>query len=407
MNTQYDLQKPPIDALSRSQLLAEFIRKEIESPQQASPDNKCGASPDNKCGASISFARFMALALYHPALGYYNNPALTLGQKGDFTTAAEISPLYAHCFAYQALQIFTYLHHPIILELGAGSGAFAANILLKLEAEKKLPEHYFIYDVSVALRKKQYNLLKNKCPHLLARIHWLDKLPENFIGLIIANEVLDAQPVHCFRAAENTIQEKRVSLHEHGFTWHYHPANETLRKKILLIHEQYSLPNDYESEINLDLDHFMQSLAAMLEQGIILFADYGYPERLYYHPERNRGTLTCFYQHHYHQQPFLWPGLQDISAHVNFSQVIERAANHGFELSGYTSQSAFLLSTGLMEFAVRFEQELNETQQINFHHAIKLLTFPTEMGERIKIMALHKNMPYSLTGFAHDRSYEL
>lgn len=391
MTTFDDLPSLTHDELLRSTALTEFIRQEIATH-----------------GGPISFARFMELALYHPDYGYYNNPNFTLGSKGDFTTSPEISPLFAQCFAAQCLQIFKHIKTKIILELGAGTGRLAADLLLSLSQTNDI-EHYYIYEISPNLRKKQKELIQLSCPELLDRVTWINQLPKNFSGIIIANEVLDALPVHCFNIDNNQAKERCVSWEENQFTWkNIHSNTANFSKYINKILHEHIFSHEYESEIHINLAEFVKSISQCLTHGVILFADYGYGEREYYHPERHHGTLTCFYKHRRHANPLIYPGLQDITAHVNFTHVIEIAAENGCQLAGYTSQAAFLLSCGLMNFAAAAENNLSSADQFKLHQAIKLLTLPTEMGEVIKIMALSKNIDLSLIGFTlQDRRRDL
>jgi len=392
MTTIYDLPKPGHVALKRSRALSECIRQEIA-----------------KQHGVISFATFMELALYHPTLGFYNADTFTLGKHGDFTTAPEISPLFAKCFAKQIQQISNNLSSNNILELGAGTGRFANDLLSELDQNGCLPQHYYIYEISHGLRKKQQEFLRSACPHFFSRITWLDVLPVNFIGTIIANEVLDALPVHCFHIEDATVKERCIRIEKDEFTWQLEPpTTETLANEILKMRDHYALSSGYDSEINLYIHEFIPCIANALTQGIILFADYGYGQREYYHPERRQGTLTCFYQHRRHNNPLLLPGLQDITTHVDFTRVIEIAADTGCSLAGFTSQSAFLLACGLMNIAADEEKHLSPINEFRLHHAIKLLTMPTEMGERIKIMALSKNIELPLLGFhLQDRRRDL
>jgi len=396
MTTIYDLPKPEESALAQSKALTRCIQQEIA-----------------KNDGVISFAAFMELSLYHPTLGYYNANTFTLGEKGDFTTAPEISPLFAQCFAKQIQQIFPHLDAKNILELGAGTGQFAVDLLQALKGLNCLPEFYYIYEISMGLRKKQQEYLRSACPDYFSRIVWLDHLPTHFIGCIIANEVLDALPTNCFRIENHEVMERCVKWENNTFTWETRsPFTPQFSHKVAEIRDLYHLSNGYESEINLQIQSFIKTLAKKIEQGIILFADYGYGQREYYHPERRQGTLTCFYQHKRHNNPLILPGLQDITAHVDFTNIIENAANFGCQLEGYTSQAAFLLACGLMELAAKQEKKLSSLDEIKLHHAIKLLTLPTEMGERIKIMALskglNKNEEFSLMGFnLHDRRRDL
>ncbi len=357
---------------------------------------------------SISFDRFMELALYHSEQGYYCSENFMLGKEGDFITAPHISPLFAQCVAHQAIQVFPHLQQKNILELGAGLGQFACDFLNELNQQQSLPSHYYIYEISHRLRKKQQNLLQTKCPALYSRCIWLEKLPENFSGLVIANEVLDAFPVHTFRVENNSIKERCVAYEKDEFVWKLREPTSLLAEKAEAIRKQYHLENGYESEINLRLPTFMEELGRGFTQGLILFIDYGYGEEEYYHPERSHGSLTCFYQHKHHANPLICPGLQDITAHVNFTALIENAAANNFELAGFTTQAGFLFSLGLMDFVYAAEQQLSETDKFALHQAVKQLTMPTEMGERIKVMALSKGLDLDLPAFSlQDRRRDL
>lgn len=358
-----------------------------------------------KAKGIISFASFMELALYHPESGYYNADNFELGQHGDFTTAAEISPLFAKCLARQIQQINEEMPSSSILELGAGSGRLAHDLLTELESLNCLPDQYYIYEISPGLRKKQRALLQASLPQLSSRIIWLDTLPENFSGTIIANEVLDALPVHCFRIEDNKVWEKCVAFENQQFVF---KLRESFSEEALRIKEEYALPEGYEFEINFKLKAFLEVLSRCLKKGMILFSDYGYGQKEYYHPERRLGTLCCFYQHRQDSNPLLLPGQKDITAHVDFTRVIDLASDAGFTLQGFTSQACFLLGCGLSTYVMEAEKTLAQAEQVNLHHAVKILTLPTEMGERVKFMALGKEMEMRLMGFEmQDRRREL
>jgi SAM-dependent MidA family methyltransferase len=360
-------------------------------------------------GGFITFARFMELALYAPGLGYYSAGQHKFGKGGDFVTAPEISPLFSQCVALQCKQILDELEHGDILELGAGSGVFAKDVLLELESLNSLPEHYYILEISAELRARQKELLAHYCPHLLARISWLDALPATAIdGIIFANEVLDAMPVHCFRIDRAGIKERCVTWGHDHFTWLLtEPATPALTQHVESLIQEYDLPEGYESEINLMLPAWINSITACLDKGVILLLDYGYGRAEYYHPERSMGTLMCYYQHQRHDDPFKLVGLQDITAHVDFTTVAENACTAGCTLAGYTIQAAFLLHCDLLEIAQK-KEEATSIEGINQAQAIKKLILPSEMGELIKVMALSKNYAKSLRGFPQpDRRRDL
>lgn len=357
----------------------------------------------------ISFADFMALALYHPQHGYYFSENFALGKQGDFTTAPEISPLFAQCFARQCEQIFSALGVTTILEMGAGTGKFAGDLLLALENTDHPVSHYFIYEISTTLRKKQQEFLSKYCPLLLNRVTWLDQLPTNFKGVVIANEVLDALPVHLFLNTEDGVKERCVAVKNNELAWEIcDPISPRLAEKATHIIETYHLPTPYASEINLNAEEFIKNMTHSLAEGVILFADYGYGQAEYYHHERTQGSLTCFYQHQRSENPLEQVGEQDITAHVDFTQVIDLAYDQGCSLLGYTTQTSFLLACGLLELAANIETNLTPSAAFQLHQAIKVLTLPTEMGERVKIMALGKGIDIRLRGFTlQDRRRDL
>lgn len=359
-------------------------------------------------GGFLPFDRFMTLALYHPQYGYYHANILDIGQHGDFTTAPEISPLFARCFAPPTRQVLDLMGTNHVLELGAGTGRFAGDLLRELDKAGKQTQ-YAIYEISPSLRKKQQLLLASEYPDIVDHVSWLDYLPKSFKGVVIANEVLDALPVARFRIREDGIEECGVAWENNQFIWKSRQSPCTnLDEAANRLRQMYALYDGYESEINLELPRFIQSLADPLTAGVILFSDYGYGQREYYHPERNRGTITCFYQHHHHSNPLAHPGQQDITAHVDFTSVIDTAVDYGCRLLGYTSQAAFLLDNGLASLIEEAKETLSAKDTLRLLNAAKLLTLPTEMGERVKVMALGKNIEIELRGFnGADRRREL
>lgn len=382
-----DTTRPNDIALAHSDKLVQRIKEEIL-----------------QAGGTISFARFMELALYAPGLGYYSAGSYKLGRGGDFITAPEISPLFAQCLAKQCHAILTTLGTGNILEFGAGSGKLAADLLCELERLNCLPQQYFILEISADLRDRQQKQLTQQCPHLLPRVTWLETLPATGIsGIVLANEVLDAMPVHCFHQVKNHLLERCVAVSDEKFHWQDTPATPELTQRVAAISD---LEDGYQSEINLRLPSWMQSLASSLKAGVILLFDYGYGRREYYHPDRDRGTLMCFYQHSKNNDPFARIGLQDITAHVDFTAVAESALDANLQLAGYTTQGSFLLACGLL---TRAEQNaLSATEQYQQNQAIKLLTLPSQMGELVKAIALSKNFSEPLLGFSlHDRRRDL
>ena len=385
------LPAPSPEAAQHSALLTEFIRRDIAAQ-----------------GGWISFARYMELALYTPGLGYYTAGAHKFGAAGDFITAPELSPLFGRTVARQAAEIMAF-SSPHILELGAGSGKLAADMLAELEQLGRLPDSYAILEVSADLRARQQTLMCERLPHLLERVRWLDALPEKFNGAIIANEVLDALPVHLVHWHDSAITERGVALArstppdarlsgglgaasgEHGFIWQERAISDAA---LLHVAQQIKVPDDYVSEICLAARGLVNSLAQRLEQGAMLFIDYGFGAREFYHPQRSRGTLMCHYRHHAHDDPFFLPGLQDITAHVNFTDIADCAIDAGLDLIGYTSQAFFLINCGITAL-------LQDTSPESLHDYLPLsaqlqkLTSPAEMGELFKVIAMGKECAVS------------
>jgi SAM-dependent MidA family methyltransferase len=379
---QISLPHPHLTAIAHSDQLLGHIFSEIQKNQGA-----------------ISFADYMHLALYTPGLGYYSAGAEKFNARGDFITAPEISPIFSECLANQCQQILKSLHKPgDILELGAGTGKMAADILCHLEKQNSLPQTYFILEPSADLKKRQQETLQFNCPHLYSSVEWLDYLPtENFCGVILANEVLDAMPVHRFEINDDLLFEIMVTQKNNQLQT---LKKETEHKELLALYQSQDWPSLYTSEINLSLKPWMNSLSDILETGVILLIDYGFPQSEYYHPDRTMGTLNCHYRHHSHSDPFYYPGLQDITAHVDFSSLKEAAIQSDLILAGYTNQAAFLLGCGLIELIKNNKDNVKmEPKKVATNHAIHLLTSPAEMGELFKVIAFSRDFDDPLLGF--------
>ncbi len=346
---------------------------------------------------SIDFSRFMELALYAPGLGYYSAGKFKFGAAGDFVTAPELSPLFARCLARQCRQIMTPLGRCDILEAGAGSGRLAAELLLALEAQRCLPVNYFIIELSADLRERQRDYLKLQAPHLFPRVQWLNALPAGgFRGVILGNELLDSMPVARFRVKENGVAQLAVGWQDPGFLWCEQPAAEPIVRRV----EPLRLPVGYVSEINFRAEAWVASVADMLEAGALLLIDYGFPRAEFYHPERMQGTLMCHYRHRAHGDPLILTGLQDITAHIDFTAIAEAGDNAGLSVLGYTTQADFLFATGLAEFVENADPTEIKTH-LAFSREVKQLTLPSEMGELFKVIALGRNLAHEerLLGF--------
>ena len=355
----------------------------------------------------------MNQVLYTPGLGYYSAGVHKLGTAGDFITAPEISPLFSQCVARQCQQILTAFEESVILELGAGSGMMAADLLIELERLNSLPKSYFILEISADLQQRQQVTLQTKVPHLFERIHWLTQLPSQPLqGVILANEVLDAMPVQRFRLDEQGVSECYVGLAsstdnsaEIPFIWQIKPTcNPLLRTAVETLRP--IIPIDYISEINLALPAWFQTIADILTAGMVLLIDYGFPRREYYHPQRHQGTLMCHYRHHAHHDPLILVGLQDITAHVDFTAVAEAAVAANLNIGGYTTQAHFLLASGLPDLLNALDPNDTKTY-LQYTQQVKKLTFPNEMGELFKVMALTRNCNLDLLGFTQDESARL
>ena len=357
-------------------------------------------------GGWIGFDRFMELALYTPGMGYYSGGAHKFGAAGDFVTAPEISSAFSQTLATQAIQIMA-LSAPQIIEVGAGSGCLAADLLLELAHRGAVPERYGILDLSGELRVRQRETISQRAPQLLDRVYWLDRLPEAFDGLVLANELLDAMPVQLVLWQDAAILERGVSIRNGELAWHDQPATGRVLEKAQGIAGEYPLPSGYLSEICLAAADWTASWAAILGRGALLLIDYGFPRHEYYHPQRETGTLMCHYRHHAHGEPFLLPGLQDITAHVDFTAIVEAGFNAGLELLGYATQEAFLLNCGLTEVLARTPAE-DLLRYLPQAQAVQKLISPAEMGELFKVIALGKGIDETLVGFAQgDRSETL
>lgn len=357
-------------------------------------------------GGWISFARFMELALYAPGLGYYSGGARKFGAAGDFVTAPELTPAFAQSLATQVVQIMA-VSAPQILEVGAGSGRLAADLLAELAQRGATPERYQILELSGELRERQRQTIAATVPHLLARVHWLDTLPSHLDGLVLANELLDAIPAHLVRWQDDTIAERGVSLGDDGFEWVERPATGAVLARARELSGNVTAGEGYLSEIGLAAAAWTASWAAILGRGALLLIDYGFPRREFYHPQRNEGTLMCHYRHHAHPDPFFLPGLQDITVHVDFTAIAEAGTEAGLDFLGYTNQATFLLNCGLTDVLAR-TPATDAARYLPLANAVHKLISPAEMGELFKVIALGRGIDEPLVGFAAgDQSSKL
>lgn len=354
-------------------------------------------------GGWLSFADYMQLALYTPHLGYYSGDANKFGAGGDFVTAPEMSPLFAQALANQVSQVLQVTAGNV-LELGAGTGRLAAGLLQQLAALEQLPAHYFILEVSANLRQRQQACLQNLLPEdLFQRVQWLDHLPETFTGIVLGNEVLDAIPVHIVEWQSGQWLERGL-IFDQPLAWQSHPLQDLSLVNDIDVSQ---LPNGYVTEVCPAAQGLIASLTKLLQQGVILMLDYGFSAREYYHPQRRQGTLMCHFQHYAHDDPLIYPGLQDITAHVNFTAMAETALAHGLNCAGYTTQAQFLMNSGILQLLQAVSPE-DSARYLPMVAAVQKLLSPAEMGELFKVLALSKGLSEPLLGFVNgDKRHQL
>jgi SAM-dependent MidA family methyltransferase len=370
------LPAPPPEALALSEQLRAHIAAEID-----------------RRGGWLSFARYMELALYAPGLGYYMAGARKLGRDGDFVTAPEISPLFGRALARQLWQLASSGPGDI-LEIGAGSGALAADLLLELERLGCAPERYLILELSPDLRDRSRDTLAARAPRLIERVAWLNQLPPSFAGTVIGNEVLDALPVHIYERRGAGVVELGVASNGGALVWEARPPSSPPGAP-----DASCFPAEgYRSEVQLAARALVRSIGRVLTRGAALFIDYGFPRREYYHPQRARGTLMCHYRHRAHDDPFSLPGLQDITSHIDFTAMAEAGREAGLELLGYTNQAQFLVNCGITDLLAETPASDAAAYAPLAAQAQKLLS-PAEMGEFFKVIALGRGAPAGLLGF--------
>lgn len=381
------LPAPPPEAAAHSAQLAEHIANTI-----------CDE------GGWIPFSRYMELALYAPGLGYYAAGARKFGAEGDFVTAPELTPMFARCIAMQALQVLEATGGDI-LELGPGSGALAADLFEELNAQGKAPKRYLLLEVSPELQARQRERLEKRFPGDIDRFVWIDRLPEKIRGLVIANEVLDVVPFSMVRRSGDEILERGVIVSEAGFAFDDAPLPDgDLKRRAQAVFP----PGDYDylSEVGLAAEGLVRTIASSLESGVALFIDYGFPEREFYHPQRSMGTMRCHYRHRFHGDPFFMPGLQDITAHVDFTAMARAADSGGAEIYGFTTQAYFLISCGLAVL-VSSGDPTATLSRLKGTSVVHRLINPAEMGELFKVLAIGKEFDAPLLGLQSARPLQL
>jgi SAM-dependent MidA family methyltransferase len=373
------LPEPEAEARAHSERRAELIRTQIRA-----------------AGGAIPFSRYMELALYAPGLGYYSAGARKFGAAGDFVTAPELGAAFAKSVAVATTPVLRQLGaDAVFFELGGGSGAFAAALLPALARLEALPSEYWLFEPSADLRERQRESLRERLdPDIFSRCRWLDGPPDApWRGVLFANEVLDALPTPRFAIRDGEVYEEHVVVDANGgFMRVDQPADALLRAAVRHVERdiECKLPERYRSEVLPQLPYWIQAVGGLLKDGVMLFVDYGYPRGEYYRAARSDGTLRCFYRHRAHDDPFLLPGLQDLTASVDFTALAEAGVNAGFDFAGYCTQASFLAGNGLEQQLMEIDGLADEAERYRRHQEIKHLTLPGEMGERFQVMAFQR-----------------
>ena len=379
------------------------------SPEAAAHSHELAERIANTIGEEggwIPFSRFMELALYMPGFGYYAAGSRKIGAEGDFVTAPELTPMFARCLAMQVRQVLDRLGGEI-LELGPGSGVLAADLFEELKTQGAAPARYRLLEVSPELRERQRDLIARRHPGDIDRFEWVDRLPERIEGMVIANEVLDVLPCSLVYRAGGAILERGVVLTEAGFGWEDMPIPEgELKRRAHAVIPAGDF--EYLTEVNLSAEALVRTVAAALARGrgLALFIDYGYAQGEYYHPQRSMGTLRCHYRHRVHNDPFFLPGLQDITAHVDFTAMARAAQSAGAEVMGYTTQAYFLISCGLAVMVSGGDPSMT-LSRLKVTSAVSRLISPSEMGELFKVLGIGCGVDWPLQGFQSARPLAL
>jgi len=386
MLTPMELPALTPDEAAQTERVAARIRREVDA-----------------AGGWIPFRQFMQLALYAPGLGYYSAGARKFGAAGDFITAPELTPVFARCLATQLAETLAATGGGNVLEAGAGTGALAADLLAALAERDALPERYWILEISADLRDRQRRLLVDRVPTLAERVAWLDAPPASpWRGVAIANEVLDALPVERFQVDQHGYRQVGVEWWQERFAFAARPAGEWLARQ--LDDRLGSLPErpatGFEGEFSPLIRPWIAEFARGLERGALLFVDYGLPRAPYYHPSRAAGSLTGFFRHRRVEDVLARPGLQDITAWVDFTEVAEGGAAAGLDVAGFATQAHFLIATGLERELAAASEHLDVAARARLAQAVATLVMPGEMGERFKAIALARGLEAPLAGFA-------
>lgn len=338
----------------------------------------------------LSFADFMQMALYQPGLGYYSNGLSKIGEAGDFITAPEISPLFSKALGNHIADVLKQIPESDCLEFGAGSGQMAADLLIYLTDIDCLPKHYYIIEASAHLRLIQQQKINKLLGDSQKTVVWLEHLPTEFTGVVIANEVCDAMPVHRVQFEKDKLLEIGVGLQNGKLEWQTQLlTNFPLKAHCEQIRSQLQ-QFPYQTEIAIQAPAWLGTMANLLNQGVIYLIDYGYEAKEYFHPLRYEGMLRCHYRHQAHDDPLVLVGLQDITTHVDFTSLAEIAHAEGLQVAGYQRQSDFLLAGDILNLSQHHATD--DFQQMQQAAALKRLLLPEQMGELFKVLSLSKNV---------------
>ena len=386
------LPRPDRPSLEQSRRVADYISQRID-----------------EAAGSISFAEFMHHALYAPGLGHYTAGCTKFGEEGDYVTAPEVSPIFGRVLARQCAEVLEQVQGGAILEYGAGSGKLAVDMLEALARRGSLPSKYLILEVSPDLRERQAVYVCEHLPLYADLVEWIDDIPERLRGVIVANEVLDSIPVERFVRRDAGVMQLRVTETGDAFGFIEVPAPDNLRRYVTVVEKDLGrrLPDGYVSEVCLATSPWIGGMSHALREGVAFLFDYGVSRREYYAPEHADGWLRCHFRHRVHDDPLILPGIQDLTAWVDFSSVAGAAVAQGFDIAGYSAQAQFLMAGGLDEEMRNFPS-LPLEEQVRLSQQVKTLTLPGDMGERFKCIALRKGHIAKPTAFGlADRTHTL
>lgn len=390
MNNKHTLSAVSPEAQQHSDALKKLIKKQIQSE-----------------GGSISFAKYMHTCLYAPGYGYYSAGSHKIGEQGDFTTAPEISSFFGYSIANHITDVFAQKTEKHILEFGAGSGQLAIDIMVYLEKSHDLPEFYYILEISADLRQRQQQYIRQLLPELIDRFVWLDELPEQFEGVILANEVCDAMPVNLIKIKDHQLYERHVGLNNNHFAWRdVAVTNNELKQQGTRLQTHIST-DIYETEIHLATQQWLRTVAQSLKKGAFFIIDYGYSFNTFYNDERKQGTLCCYYRHQLNDDPFYLPGLQDITAHTEFTTLADIAFEQGLDVAGFHEQSDFLMAGSITDIAAEFHNDMASADWLQQSAGLKQLLMPSQMGQQFKVLSLTKNLELLARLSLNDRRYQL